>query len=485
MNNMNRNPILRFPARALVLVLTGGLALGACVDEREVFLPFPLYDEPAAAARGFLGYSDHQAKLPVCGNCHVGQQAEWRQTAHAGAWATLQANPNAQEFCEGCHTVGANGNPITEPMVGYQATKEARYEDVQCEACHGPGLDHVTNPDADANKPIASILVGTDLTNGCGECHQGSHHGFVDEWAQSRHGDAANRPQYRERPGCRNCHGARGAFEAWGVSAEYLEKDGTDGIGIVCAVCHDPHDARNAGQLRFPIDVPEVDVNLCMKCHQRRAVPDPGSSRGPHSPQGPLLLGENVGWQPPNFQYADLQIRSTHGSDANPRLCATCHVNAYDVRDALTGDFVLSVKGHSFKPIPCLNPDGTPDPEADCALSERTFVSCTASGCHGSEDAARSAYIVATTRIANLVQTLEGLLAKVPASEFDSSDDVFTTAEGANFNAGLGEITSSAIHNPFLTEALLTASIKQVMTDYGVMTASDISLANILSLGQQ
>ena len=126
------------------------------------------------------------------------------------------------------------------------------------------------------------------------------------------------------------------------IDAEYAERDGTEPIGIVCAVCHDPHDARNHGQLRFPIDVPEVDVNLCMKCHQRRAVPDPTSSRGPHSPQGPLLLGENVGWQPPNFQYADIQIRSTHGSDANPRLCATCHVNSYEVTDAATGDFVSS-----------------------------------------------------------------------------------------------------------------------------------------------
>jgi len=477
--------VVSWMGRVVMLSLAAGFALGACVDEKEIFLPFPLYDDPAAEAQGFLGYSDQQAKLPVCGNCHVGQQAEWKQTAHAGAWATLQANANAQDFCEGCHTVGANGNAVTDANVGYAATLEPRYEDVQCEACHGPGLSHVTNPDADA-KPIASILVGTDLTNGCGECHQGSHHGFVDEWAQSRHGDAANRPQYREREGCRNCHGARGAFEAWGIDAEYLEKDGTEEIGIVCAVCHDPHDATNAGQLRFPIDVAEVEVNLCMKCHQRRAIPDlENPQRGPHSPQGPLLLGENVGWQPPNFQYADLQIRSTHGSDANPRLCATCHVNAYEVTDQVTGDFVLSVKGHSFKPIPCLAADGTPDPSADCDLSERTFASCTTSGCHGSEDAARSAYIVATTRIANLVAALEVLLAQVPADQFDRNDDIFTSAEGANFNAGLGEITSSAIHNPFLTEALLTASIQQVMSDYGLAVSSNISLANILSLDHQ
>ena len=167
------------------------------------------------------------------------------------------------------------------------------------------------------------------------------------------------------------------------------------------------------------------------------------------------------------------------------RLCATCHVNAYTVTDAATGDFVLSVKGHSFKPIPCLNADGTPDPTAECGLEERTFSSCTTSGCHGSEDAARSAYVVATTRIANLVDALNVLLAQVPSTEFSTSDDVFTTAEGAKFNAGLGNITSSAIHNPFLTEALLTASIQQMMTDYGLAVSSGISLANVLPLDQE
>lgn len=460
-------------ALALTVVLVAG-----CTDTEQIFLAFPLFDDPPSGAAGFLGYSDQENKLPVCGNCHVGKNAEWQETAHASAWETLQASGSAQPFCEGCHTVGQNGN-ASESSGGHEATGDPRYYDVQCESCHGPGLAHVTNPDA--SQPLASIMVGVDLTSGCGECHQGSHHGFVDEWAQSRHGDGANRPQYREREGCRNCHGARGALEAWGVDAEYLEKDGTEEIGIVCAVCHDPHDATNAGQLRFPVDSREVDVNLCMKCHQRRPVPDMDrQSSGPHSPQGPLLLGEDVGWQPPNFEYADLLIRSTHGSEANPRLCATCHVNAYEVTDALTGDFVLSVKGHSFKPIPCIDAQGIPDPAADCELSERTFSSCTTSGCHGSEDAARSAYIVATSRIAALVDELNALLALVPSTEFDNEDNLLTVAEGAKFNAKLGAISSSAIHNPFLTEALLTASIRQVQTDYGLAPVSRVSLDNLL-----
>lgn len=476
---MNARLIENMMRPALVAIVL--IAFG-CTDTETVFVDVPLFDQPPTAAQGFLGYSDTDAGTTTCGNCHIGQQSQWAETAHAQAWETLQENPHASESCERCHTVGSNGNFVEDDNVGWAATGDERYYDVQCESCHGPGLEHVTNPDA--TQPLASILVGTDLTAGCGECHQGSHHGFVDEWAQSRHGDAAHRPQYREREGCRTCHGARGAFEAWGMDADYIEKDGTEEIGIVCAVCHDPHDASNEGQLRFPVDVPEVDVNLCMKCHQRRAVPDPESSHGPHSPQGPLLLGQDVGWIPPNFQYADQQIRGTHGTERNQRLCATCHVNAYEVTDAVTGDFVLSVKGHSFKPIPCVDAQGVPDPAADCELTERTFSACTASGCHGDEDAARSAYILATTRIEELVTELEALLEQVPETEFSTEDAVYTVGEGALFNAELGEITSSAIHNPFLTEALLTASIQQVRLEYGLASVSGVSLDQILTRPQ-
>ncbi|MDH3222552.1 MAG: cytochrome c family protein, partial [Gemmatimonadota bacterium] len=256
-----RGPV--WAPRALAVVVFGMILVVGCVDEREVFLPFPLYEDPPSGAAGFLGYSDQDEKLPVCGNCHVGQQAEWEQTAHAGAWATLQESGHSQTFCEGCHTISENGNLTADMSVGWTATSDPRYQDVQCESCHGPGLEHVLNPDNNVTKPIPSILVGTELTNGCGECHQGAHHGFVDEWAQSRHGDAANVPQYRERDGCRSCHGGRGALEAWGIDAEYLEKDSTEPFGIVCAVCHDPHNPANSGQLRFPVDDPNVETNLC------------------------------------------------------------------------------------------------------------------------------------------------------------------------------------------------------------------------------
>src|SRR5687768_18052648 len=51
----------------------------------------------------------------------------------------------------------------------------------------GPGQTHVLNPDVAANKPLAPINVGVDMTQGCGECHSGAHQPFVEQWRSEEH----------------------------------------------------------------------------------------------------------------------------------------------------------------------------------------------------------------------------------------------------------------------------------------------------------
>jgi hypothetical protein len=199
------------------------------------------------------------------------------------------------------------------------------------------------------------------------------------------------------------------------VTANYAEKGqtGSDNyLGQTCAVCHDPHgsardpntDALIPGQLRWPISTPNIDQNLCMKCHQRRSVPDQTSTRGAHSPQGPMLLGE-AGYQNPAYFQVDQQaVASTHGSEKNPRLCAGCHVLRLTGTDVTTGEPATSA-GHLFSAIPCLDAGGLPDlVNHDCAFDEasRSWQGCTASGCHGSATAAISALTLSTQRIGDL-----------------------------------------------------------------------------------
>jgi hypothetical protein len=462
------------------LAVAGASVLSGCVDEKIVFQERELFEEPLTAAGSFLGYTDQATKLTVCGNCHVEKQGEWEGTHHADAWATLEANPGAQAFCEGCHSVNENGNTVDE-LAGYNATGEERYHDVQCESCHGPGLTHVTNP-KDETVPLAALQVTADPASGCAECHSGSHHPFVDEWTQSRHGEGAHRPSLRAEDedhgtSCVPCHGAEGALRYnFGVKTTYMEEGQGELIGITCAVCHNPHARENEHQLRLPVDEPTVEGNLCMKCHHKRAVPDLGeagtSTRGPHSPQGPLLLGTvgEVGWTPPDFAYNVTRIRGTHGSERNTRLCAGCHVNSYEVSDPESGDHVFSATGHLFKPVPCVDAQGVPQADDSCdkTVEARSFDACTASGCHGDETAALSAMLLAQSEVADLVAELESMLDQVPADQESSADTIFTVAEGARFNAQLGAIESSAIHNPFMTKALLNASIQAVQDRYGV-----------------
>ena len=481
----SRQRFTLLPLTLLALTLTS-----ACVDEKIVYRDRDLFEDPLSNAGSFLGYTDSDTKLTVCGNCHVEKQGDWIETAHADAWATLAANPGAQAFCEGCHTVNELGNPVTD-VAGHSATDEARYQDVQCESCHGPGLAHATSP-VDANAPLAPLAVGLDLTQGCGECHSGTHHPFAEEWSQSRH--AVMDPYPQGRPECESCHTGEGALAVYAPSAEYLEEATVDGsttanLPITCGVCHDPHNATNPGQLRLPIDEPDVDQNLCMTCHHKRGTPDLGtagtSTRSPHSPQGPLLLGEigDIGYIPPGFAYNVNRIRGSHGSEANPRLCAGCHVSSYEATDAETGDFVLTVTGHRFLATPCVDANNVPTEDQSCAytVQARNFESC-ANGCHGDEDAALSAMVTAQSDITARAAELDALLVQVDPAQFSSTDTLFTVAEGARFNQQLADFPGSAIHNPFMMRALLLASIVAVEDAYGPFPVSSNASQSLRAL---
>jgi predicted CXXCH cytochrome family protein len=455
-----------------VLLLLALAAVSGC-DTQIVYRDPKPYDDPPAGAGDFLGYSAVESKRTVCGNCHIGKQREWESTAHAGAWATLQNSGAAQPVCQECHTVSSLGNLVSDRNVGWVSTGNARYHDVQCESCHGPGLTHVINPDARGTKPLAPIGVGIDLSRGCGQCHSGAHRPYAEEWAGSLHARIVG--SRTTNVNCIGCHEAKGVLQAWGVKSTFLEETTPgDHMAITCAVCHDPHDSRYSGQLRFPLDVPSVQQNLCMKCHHRRGTPDLASaSAGPHSPEGPLLLGE-AGWIPPNFQYPAGALVGSHGSDRNPRLCATCHVTDYELRDPLTNSFTFRATGHSFQAIPCVDASGVPTGDRNCDMMQRSFRSCT--GCHLTEGSARTALIVAEMRISRLVAEIGSLLPRIPATEFSNTDNRYTTGEGARFNMQLAQKKGSIAHNPFLLEALLIASIQQIAIDYGIRPSATLSL---------
>jgi len=478
--------------RALHLLVGGALALvaTACVKDNSTS-PTGTVTKDAS----FVGYSDPTTKQTTCGNCHIDRQTEWAATKHASAWADLQASGGAQPYCYQCHTTNGFSN-LAQDSAGYfgvPASSQKYYQDVQCEACHGPGGSHISAPDE--TQPLGTIQADTGLPQGCGTCHTGTHSPFVDQWVQSGHGTVE--PAANGNASCIGCHSGQGALARFDNKAAYLEQNSATWQPITCAVCHDPHGSDNPHQLRYPINTADLGTNLCMQCHYRNSTPTPSSSRGAHSPQGPMLLGE-AGWIPPNFAYDETQQASTHGTGANPNLCAGCHVEAYDVTDKATGKFVVHSTGHLFRAIPCQDSTGAPVYNDNCADSSRRFNACTLSGCHASAAQAMADRQVLQGRLQSLARTIwvdangngkvdafptdSGLVALVKANDTTQFEitgpnaNVETVGKGAWFNADMIQRADGSwgVHNPIYAEALLLGTIDALHATYTYLPAAPV-----------
>ena len=482
-----------------VVGLTSMAGLTGCTDEEIVYVERPPFNEPADPASGFLGYYTASSKQTTCGNCHADFQGSWAETGHASAWSTLN-EIDADDFCYSCHTITERGNEATGE-VGHDVVQDTTYFDVQCESCHGPGLEHVEGVNqGELIAPLAHIGVGPDTSAGCGACHNGTHHPFVEQWAVSRHAIMEESPQ--TNPNCVRCHEGRGKLIALGLERNYAEKGETEPQPITCAVCHDPHGSSNTANLRLSVSNPDPVANLCMSCHLNRVEPATGSSRGnqPHGPQGGVLLGF-AGWRPPNFVYDTARIYGSHATTANPNLCAGCHVNSFTVNDPESGNFAFQSVGHSFEAAPCVDAQGVPTGSDDCAFTAaaRNWSACTNSGCHANEDVAANVFNTARASMETFAAVLwvdtdqdqtidnypadDGYLPRIKAqtTDLNPSDNTVTAADGMEFNVRLcaegrhGHPDGSfGTHNKFLCEALLVQGAAYLKSIYAFLPSPPV-----------
>ncbi|HTR21675.1 MAG TPA: multiheme c-type cytochrome [Gemmatimonadales bacterium] len=509
------------------------LALGACTETKtetvSVTDTLPRFNAPKDSINGFLGYYAVATKQTQCGQCHAGQQTKWVATQHAVAWSALQSSGHAGASCYGCHSVSQIGNSLADSTpAGYTKVADSTYFDVQCESCHGPGSvpgnSHAEAPGI-SNHPLARLNVPADtltaVTSGtCAACHQGTHEPYTQEWTQSAH--ATVQAPAIGNASCMGCHEGRNTLKAWNVTTNYVEANDVvttaNAMPVTCGICHDPHsNAKGTGQLRWAIDDPNPANNLCMQCHLRGQTPT-DNGRGPHAPQGAMLLG-SAGWWPTAVD----TIIATHGNVAiNTRLCAGCHVNRVTVTDT-AGGFVFQSVGHLFSPDACVDASGKPT-AANCArpgdagytTGMRYFTGCQAAGCHNSAAQAEQAMESQRAVVAALADALwkdnnnnqvlfttgagsstryckgtsgcfaafdpgdTGLLTELSAAQadtaFTTADAIVSVAEGVFFNVRLvGENRygghadgSFGVHNPLLTQQLLSVSVTAMQNRYGV-----------------
>jgi hypothetical protein len=488
----------------LLFAVAGVFALAAvgCVSENAT---------PAGPTRdaAFVGYSNSETRQTTCGNCHPDKQAQWAQTNHAKAWADLQASGRATDACNKCHTVNGLTNGVGDSTGYFSVSANAQpfYQDVQCEACHGPGTTHISAPGE--SQPIATFKV--DAGNGCAACHNGAEQPFAEQLAISRHGEM---PNWEGAAGsCQvNCHTVWGAQMQMAARGPFLEMNlppltTTEAPGLTCSLCHQPHSAENnPAQLRAPFTLVATSAadssrHICGKCHSRTAAATTASwrsSRGGHSGQFADLMGYG-GWAPASF--GNIQGPARHGTQEGS--CTTCHMHRAPINTA-AGVFAVQNVGHSFEVAPCLNPasvgtGGIDTTAAGCPEEQRDFSACATSNCHGSQASAR----LAMDRLQSEIRTYAALLwvdtdgdNTIDSLPIDQGwipkllqhdrtrvagqkrlattgpDTVETVAKGARFNVltlaspnrhGDG---SFGVHNPGYIRALMANTVALVRSTY-------------------
>jgi predicted CXXCH cytochrome family protein len=174
-----------------------------------------------------------------------------------------------EKLCQACHKVVHGQSPAVTD--NYLATKHAtitgegpRYNfngqpGVGCQACHGPGTEHVKAPmdqKLATGKTPAELETREQKLSLCGRCHGQYDEGFV---ADYKLGDNILDKITLKAP-------TGGKLEQLNEMKD--SKHFTSPTGPVCIDCHTGHKALDPNlvpQLVAPID------DLCLKCHPANA----------------------------------------------------------------------------------------------------------------------------------------------------------------------------------------------------------------------
>lgn len=117
------------------------------------------------------------ASEKVCKTCHPGIHQIWEHSRHGNAYNTLRKiNKAFDPECLICHVVGLN-----EPGGFISEIDTPDLMNVQCEVCHGSGLQHSEAPTAG---------FGRDAKQACKKCHVKNHSprfNFDKYWEKIKH----------------------------------------------------------------------------------------------------------------------------------------------------------------------------------------------------------------------------------------------------------------------------------------------------------
>jgi hypothetical protein len=265
--------------------------------------------------------------------------------------------------CAGCHATGVNPEKKTFVEMG-----------VSCEACHGPGSNHV---EALPGFEIPTIIQASRLTPAlaaqiCGSCHTGGHdksgkYAYPLEY-QIYKGEANIRLFFDEATGISNPDRFWPSGESRHSNQQYLDWKTSEHakVGVTCITCHDVHRSSSALQAVGEVPNPLVIIRsktrlfedkLCRSCHstvQNRSVHRIhtfGSCVRCHMPRV-AKIGEAGDAHSHTFRFMFPQATlNAGGIDQQPNACNACHHHKETPVEALAGFLEAAKKNDMPKPF--------------------------------------------------------------------------------------------------------------------------------------
>jgi predicted CXXCH cytochrome family protein len=380
--------------------------------------------------------------------------------------------------CAGCHTTGLLG-------------RRGRWQDdgVQCEACHGPGSNHVDLANKAGSEPsdsdladIHKAIVLSPDSQVCGQCHsQGLNAdgklpyptGYLpganlldesvfslvakddkdhwwdtgharqqnmqfNEWLKSGHSQALATMKGSKEAAtpCLECHS--GDFRLVKALEDAQKADilkstpaplalDSAKFGVECTNCHDPHGSSEADKNEFEL-VKGNAYALCTSCHRATDV-----TKSLHHPSQEMFEGLALVKGIPG-------IPSAHFKDAKGPRCQTCHLPRVPVQSTTSAS-------HVFLPVlPGKAAGKLPDSCSGC--HDKLTPTDLQSLIDDTQDAVRARLSVALARLGTVPKPDAG------APSFDAYNQVVMALTFIQNDGSLG------VHNYAYVDALFKAAEK-------------------------
>ena len=284
-----------------------------------------------------------------------------------GEWKTYfpdePAKRNWFKECGGCHATGVDPEKKTFVEMG-----------VACEACHGPGSNHV---EAVPGFEIPTIIQASRLTPAlaaqiCGSCHTGGRdktgkHAYPVDY-QIYKGMGNIRLYFNEFTQQDNPELFWPSGESRHSNQQYLDWKQSEHakVGVNCITCHDVHISKSALQAVGEVPNPLVVIRsktrlfedqLCKSCHttpQYRSVHRIhtfGSCVRCHMPRV-ASIGEAGDAHSHTFRFMFPQFTlNAGGLEKQPNACNSCHHHKDTPTEDLVGFLEAAKKEDMPKPF--------------------------------------------------------------------------------------------------------------------------------------